>query len=197
MWGQLNSAPPYLCGQLPKVETMLRDAGPDITAFSDFPVAHCKKIWSTNLLERLNKDQAPHRRRRCFPTPPHFCAWPAPCSSKPTTNRRSPTNATSLEPPWPYSTVVATRGLICCGPDCDHGIAGNPTAPQRKPSALVSPVALFPGALVRRITRPRGQVPGHHSLRGQVAVPGRRRGSRSGPRCRQTRCRRMVPRTIA
>jgi putative transposase len=44
MWGQLKSAPPYLRGQLPKVETMLRDAGPDITAFSDFPVAHCKKI---------------------------------------------------------------------------------------------------------------------------------------------------------
>ncbi|GFG87060.1 IS256 family transposase [Mycolicibacter algericus] len=41
---------------LPKVETMLRDAAEDITAFADFPVAHWKKIWSTNPLERLNRE---------------------------------------------------------------------------------------------------------------------------------------------
>ena len=28
----------------------------DITAFADFPVPHWKKIWSTNPLERLNKE---------------------------------------------------------------------------------------------------------------------------------------------
>jgi putative transposase len=39
-----------------KVETMLRDAGHDVTAFADFPVAHWKKIWSTNPLERVNKE---------------------------------------------------------------------------------------------------------------------------------------------
>ncbi|WP_231112875.1 transposase, partial [Mycobacterium avium] len=38
------------------VETMLREAAADITAFADFPVAHWKKIWSTNPLERLNKE---------------------------------------------------------------------------------------------------------------------------------------------
>jgi putative transposase len=42
--------------QLPKVESMLRDAADDITAFADFPVPHWKKIWSTNPLERLNKE---------------------------------------------------------------------------------------------------------------------------------------------
>jgi putative transposase len=42
--------------QLPKVETMLREAADNITAFADFPVAHWKKIWSTNPLERLNKE---------------------------------------------------------------------------------------------------------------------------------------------
>ncbi|WP_459954073.1 transposase, partial [Mycobacterium avium] len=42
--------------QLPKVETMLREAADDITAFADFPVLHWKKIWSTNPLERLNKE---------------------------------------------------------------------------------------------------------------------------------------------
>jgi transposase-like protein len=42
--------------QLPKVEAMLRDAKEDLLAFTGFPVAHWKKIWSTNPLERLNKE---------------------------------------------------------------------------------------------------------------------------------------------
>ena len=42
--------------QFPKVEAMLRDASDDITAFAAFPVSHWKKIWSTNPLERLNKE---------------------------------------------------------------------------------------------------------------------------------------------
>jgi putative transposase len=53
---QLDTIAHMLGRQLPKVETMLRDAGPDITAFADFPVPHWKKIWSTNPLERLNKE---------------------------------------------------------------------------------------------------------------------------------------------
>jgi len=32
------------------------DAAPDTDAFADFPPAHWKKIWSTNLLERLNRE---------------------------------------------------------------------------------------------------------------------------------------------
>jgi putative transposase len=39
-----------------KVETMLRDAAEDLLAFTGFPPAHWKKIWSTNPLERLNKE---------------------------------------------------------------------------------------------------------------------------------------------
>jgi putative transposase len=42
--------------QLPKVEAMLRDAGDDLLAFAAFPVSHWRKIWSTNPLERLNKE---------------------------------------------------------------------------------------------------------------------------------------------
>lgn len=42
--------------QLPKVEQMLRDAHEDLLAFTGFPVTHWKKIWSTNPLERLNKE---------------------------------------------------------------------------------------------------------------------------------------------
>src|SRR3954468_6855748 len=42
--------------QFPAVATVLRDAREEITAFADFPQAHWRKIWSTNPLERLNKE---------------------------------------------------------------------------------------------------------------------------------------------
>ena len=42
--------------QFPKVEAMLHKAADDGTAFAAFPVSHWKKIWSTNPLERLNKE---------------------------------------------------------------------------------------------------------------------------------------------
>jgi putative transposase len=42
--------------QLPAVATMLRDAREEITAFADFPEAHWRKVWSTNPLERLNRE---------------------------------------------------------------------------------------------------------------------------------------------
>jgi putative transposase len=53
---QLDIIAGMLGRQFPKVETMLRDAADDITAFADFPAAHWKKIWSTNPLERVNKE---------------------------------------------------------------------------------------------------------------------------------------------
>jgi putative transposase len=53
---QLDTIAGMLGRQLPKVETMLLEAADDITAFADFPVPHWKKIWSTNPLERLNKE---------------------------------------------------------------------------------------------------------------------------------------------
>ena len=42
--------------QFPKVEQMLRYATDDLLAVTDFPIGHLKKIWSTNPLERLNKE---------------------------------------------------------------------------------------------------------------------------------------------
>jgi putative transposase len=53
---QLGVIAGMLGRQSPKVETMLRDAAEDLLAFTGFPVAHWKKIWSTNPLERLNKE---------------------------------------------------------------------------------------------------------------------------------------------
>jgi transposase-like protein len=39
---------------------MLEEAGPDITAFSSFPIEHWRQIWSNNPQERLNREI--HRR---------------------------------------------------------------------------------------------------------------------------------------
>jgi putative transposase len=53
---QLEAIAGMLGRQFPKVEAMLREAAPELLAFTAFPVAHWKKIWSTNPLERVNKE---------------------------------------------------------------------------------------------------------------------------------------------
>lgn len=53
---QLDSIAAKLGRQFPAVEQMLRDAEVDITAYASFPLAHWRKIWSTNPLERVNKE---------------------------------------------------------------------------------------------------------------------------------------------
>ena len=53
---QLEVFATMLGRQFPKLEEMVREAAEDITAFADFPVAHLKKIWSTNPLERVNEE---------------------------------------------------------------------------------------------------------------------------------------------
>ncbi|MDQ2849236.1 MAG: IS256 family transposase, partial [Actinomycetota bacterium] len=40
----------------PQVAVMLTDAKDDLLAFTDFPMKHWRQIWSTNPLERVNKE---------------------------------------------------------------------------------------------------------------------------------------------
>jgi transposase-like protein len=51
---QLDEVVHMLRVQFPDVATMLGDAAEDLLAFASFPVAHWRKIWSTNPLERVN-----------------------------------------------------------------------------------------------------------------------------------------------
>jgi putative transposase len=51
---QLTEIAGMLRAQFPDVAAMLVDTSEDLLAFCHFPVAHWKKIWSTNPLERVN-----------------------------------------------------------------------------------------------------------------------------------------------
>ena len=53
---QVETIATVLDPQLPAVAAMLREAREEVTAFADFPEAHWRKIWSTNPIERLNKE---------------------------------------------------------------------------------------------------------------------------------------------
>ena len=53
---QFDTIAEMLGRQLPKVEAMMREAKPDLLAFSAFPQVHWRQLWSTNPLERTNKE---------------------------------------------------------------------------------------------------------------------------------------------
>ena len=53
---QLTSVAERLQRQFPVVAAMLSDAAAELTAFAAFPAAHWRKLWSTNPLERVNKE---------------------------------------------------------------------------------------------------------------------------------------------
>lgn len=53
---QLDAVASMLNPQFPAAASLLREAAPDIAAFAEFHYAHWKKLWSTNPLERLNRE---------------------------------------------------------------------------------------------------------------------------------------------
>ena len=53
---QLDEIAERLTPRFPVVAAMLVAAKEDVTAFTSFPVSHWRKVWSTNPLERVNKE---------------------------------------------------------------------------------------------------------------------------------------------
>jgi putative transposase len=53
---QVDKVAAMLQPKFPAVARMLADAKEDLTAFASFPPAHWAKLWSTNPLERVNKE---------------------------------------------------------------------------------------------------------------------------------------------
>ena len=60
--GQLEVIAAMLGRQFPRVESVLRGAADDVTAFTAYPVSHGKKIWST-------KPRGTAEQRNQAPTP--------------------------------------------------------------------------------------------------------------------------------
>jgi transposase-like protein len=71
-WEQVRD---QLAGRFPKIGPLMDDAKAEVLAFNAFPRAHWRKIWSTNPLERLNKE-IKRRSRRLSRVPLNFGGGP-------------------------------------------------------------------------------------------------------------------------
>jgi putative transposase len=101
-----------------KVAQMLLDAREDLLAFCGFPPKHWRQIWSTNPIERVNKEI---KRRTdvvgVFPNPTALLRLPARSSSNSTTSGRRGPAATSPRPPcasWTPSTRLSPTPTRAC-----------------------------------------------------------------------------------
>ena len=60
-WDQVSA---MLAAKFPRAAELMAEAREDVLAFRHYPPQHWKKIWSTNLLERVNEEIK--RRTRVF-----------------------------------------------------------------------------------------------------------------------------------
>jgi putative transposase len=53
---QVDTVADILAPKFPAVAELLHEAKADLTAFADFPTSHWRKVWSSNPIERLNRE---------------------------------------------------------------------------------------------------------------------------------------------
>src|SRR6478752_10486934 len=104
-WDQVRNQPTK---SFSKIGPLMDDAKAEVLAFTPFPKAHWQKIWSTNPLERINKEIK--RRSRVvgiFPQPRRRHPPGRRDPGRRTTNGKPATGATSPISPWTCSTPNA------------------------------------------------------------------------------------------
>src|SRR4029077_13642612 len=105
-WEQVRD---QVAGRFPKIGPLMDEAKAEVLAFNAFPRAHWRKIWSTDPLERLNKEIK--RRARVVGIFPNEAAVIRLIGAvlADTHDEWAPTNAaTSPKNQWPRSAQPTT-----------------------------------------------------------------------------------------
>ena len=89
-----------LTARYPKIGPVMDAAKTEVLAFAAFPREHWRKIWSTNPLERLNKEIK--RRARVVEIFPNECRRHPPRRSRP---GRHPRRVARRRPPLPLRSL--------------------------------------------------------------------------------------------
>jgi putative transposase len=102
-----------LSEKFPAAAALMAEAREDVLVFRSFPAEHWRKIWSTNPLERLNKEiNAAPASSESSPTTPRSFAWSVPCCWSSRRSGSSMAAASSPNSRWPSWTAAAIQAKI-------------------------------------------------------------------------------------